>query len=99
MKALARSAQRAFICSLVQPSPQLLLEFDTVIVLSKGATLYQGPPARLLPHLLSIGYRLPPFKSWTEFVEEISGQPDLFFEPELPLPSLLDLEYDLIHLV
>jgi ABC-type multidrug transport system ATPase subunit len=35
-KALAIAAQRAMLLSLVQPSPQLLLQFDAVMVMSKG---------------------------------------------------------------
>ena len=36
-KALAIAAQRAMIMSLVQPSPQLLLQFDKVLLMSKGS--------------------------------------------------------------
>jgi hypothetical protein len=55
--------------------------------------MYFGAPDQLLAHVLALGYRLPAQKSWTEFIEEISGQPDLFFEPEQPLPAQLKLEY------
>jgi hypothetical protein len=35
---------------------------------------------------------LPLFKAWTEFLEEVSGQPDLFFEPSTALSHDLKLE-------
>jgi hypothetical protein len=117
-RALAKTAQRSMIMSLVQPSPQLLLQFDKVFVfffcsslfsicfihdddifsffqvllMSKGQIAYFGPSANILPHFLNLGYRLPPFKSWTEFLEEISGQPDLFFRPEQTIKEALSLE-------
>lgn len=62
------------------------------MVLSKGRVTYFGTSQGLLPHMLNLGYRLPLFKSWTEMIEEISGQPDLFFEPEHALQGSLDLE-------
>ncbi len=36
-KALAIAARRAMLMSLVQPSPQLLLQFDKVLLMSKGS--------------------------------------------------------------
>jgi len=92
LKTMAKAAQRSLITTLVQPSPELLLQFDKVLLVSKGAVLYFGPSAGVLTHFFSLGYRLPKFKSWTEFLEEISGQPDLFFEPAAPFVDGLKLD-------
>jgi ATP-binding cassette subfamily G (WHITE) protein 2 (SNQ2) len=90
-KALMRASHRAVLMSLVQPSPSLLLEFDSVMLMAKGTVLYAGAPAQLLAHLFRLGYRLPEHKCWTELVEEVSAQPDLFFAPGTPLPPLTTL--------
>jgi ABC-type protease/lipase transport system fused ATPase/permease subunit len=43
--------------TLVQPSPQLLLQFDKVMLMSKGAVMYFGPSSGVLEHTFRLGYR------------------------------------------
>ncbi len=48
-KALAIAARRAMLMSLVQPSPQLLLQFDKVLLMSKGSgTLGAGVASQII---------------------------------------------------
>lgn len=91
VKAWLHATRRSMLTTLVQPSPDLLLEFDAVVLMAKGAVLFTGAPRALLPHLMRLGYRVPAQKSWTELVEEVSASPDLFFAPGTPLPALSDL--------
>jgi len=67
--------------SLVQPSPELFELFDTVMVMSRRACIYFGPRSQVMSYFESIGYRKPPQKSVSDFLETISGNPKLFLDP------------------
>ncbi len=54
---MAKQAKRAMMFTLVQPSPQLLLQFDKVVLMSKGSVVYFGPSSGVLEHTFRLGYR------------------------------------------
>ncbi|KAI9314016.1 P-loop containing nucleoside triphosphate hydrolase protein, partial [Zopfochytrium polystomum] len=57
VKADAVAADRIVVATIHQPSWDLLLLFDKIILLAKGSTVYFGPPADALPYLANLGHR------------------------------------------
>ena len=76
-------AATSMLCSIVQPSPELFRLFHRVVVLSKGATVYFGPPEYAETHLAGLGFIRPPAKTVPQFLEELSAAPEKFYQPTL----------------
>jgi ABC-type multidrug transport system ATPase subunit len=72
---------RSFICSLAQPSPELLGLFDTIMILSKGSCIYFGPRHEVISYLAALGFHCPIGKPVPEFLEELSAVPHRFYGP------------------
>jgi ABC-type multidrug transport system ATPase subunit len=70
---------RTFICSLAQPSPELLRLFDTLLVLSKGAVIYFGPRREVVKYFAALGFHCPHDKPIPEFLEELSAIPHYYY--------------------
>jgi len=73
---------RSLLCSLVQPSPAIYALLDSVLVLSKGATLYFGPADLAERHFAALGFVRPHAKSVPQFLEELSAAPEKFAGPQ-----------------
>ena len=71
------------LCSIVQPSPELFKLFHRVVVMSKGATVYFGPPEYAETHFASLGFIRPQAKTVPQFLEELSAAPEKFYQPTL----------------
>ena len=76
-------AGTSMLCSIVQPSPELFRLFHRILLLSKGATVYFGPPEYVEQYLASLGFQRPPAKTVPQFIEELSSAPEKFFHPKL----------------
>ncbi len=80
---------RAYMISLVQPSPQLLNLFDMLLLMSKGRSMFFGPLRDerggypVLHFLDSHGFVKPPNKSVPDFLAEISYNPVRFHRSRL----------------
>jgi ABC-type multidrug transport system ATPase subunit len=72
---------RSFICSLAQPSPELLRLFDTIMILSKGSCIYFGPRREAVKYFAALGFHCPIGKPVPEFLEELSAIPHRFYGP------------------
>ena len=68
-----------YMCSLVQPSVDLFAMLDKVIVMSKGKTIYFGPPGKAEAYFNSIGFYRPASKAIPQFLEELASRPDAFW--------------------
>ncbi|KAG7202357.1 hypothetical protein KM043_018684 [Ampulex compressa] len=63
------------VCTVHQPSSQMISRFDDILVLNEGKSMYCGPQDCLLPTLSSAAYVCPQFYNIAEFVLEIiTGQ-------------------------
>lgn len=79
-KKLAAYGGRSLMCSLVQPSPQLLNLFDNVLLMSKGVCVYFGPVDRVNDYLFGLGYQMPVHKALPDYLEELSVAPERFYQ-------------------
>ncbi|XP_015122196.1 ATP-binding cassette sub-family G member 4 [Diachasma alloeum] len=63
------------ICSVHQPSSQMMTHFDEMLVLAEGRDLYCGPASKIVETFGEAGFSCPPFYNISEFViEVITGQ-------------------------
>ena len=69
----------SMMASVVQPSTEMFQLFHNVLVLSKGAVLYFGPPSKAENHFADAGFRRPASKSLPQFLEELSAAPERFY--------------------
>ena len=69
----------SMMASVVQPSPELFRLFHQIIVLSKGAVLYFGPPSHVEKFIAGSGFMRPASKSLPQFLEELSAAPERFY--------------------
>lgn len=65
--------------SLVQPSLELFMLLDRVNVMSKGRTIYFGPPGSIEAYFEEYGFHRPSNKSIPQFVEELTATPEAFY--------------------
>ncbi len=74
---MAQASVQAFkyccVISLNQPAPEVYGLFDEVLLLKKGALVYQGPPAEALGYFEQLGFRCPPKTDIADFLIRITG--------------------------
>ncbi|XP_043485839.1 ATP-binding cassette sub-family G member 1-like isoform X1 [Polistes fuscatus] len=58
-------------CVVHQPSSQIISQFDTMIVMNQGTTMYCGPRENMLDTFKDAGYVCPDFYNIAEFVLEV----------------------------
>ena len=75
---------RGMLVSVVQPSPEILALFDDIMLMSKGAVLYSGPPALVEAYLNQRGFERPDSKTLPDWVEEMSATPEHFWVSNIP---------------
>ncbi|XP_063986509.1 ATP-binding cassette sub-family G member 4-like [Diachasmimorpha longicaudata] len=74
LKTIAQSGCTV-ICSIHQPSSQMMTHFDEILVLAEGRELYCGPASKIVETFGEAGFSCPPFYNISEFViEVITGQ-------------------------
>lgn len=61
------------IASIHQPSTSTLLLFDDLLLLSKGQSLYYGPPDSSPRYFESLGFLSPPMVSLAEFMLDLAN--------------------------
>mmetsp|Transcript_28909 Transcript_28909/g.46793 ORF Transcript_28909/g.46793 Transcript_28909/m.46793 type:complete len:623 (+) Transcript_28909:105-1973(+) len=65
LKSLALQG-RTLICTLQQPEPEVISQFDTLSLLSEGRVAYYGPVKEMVPFFTSLNYPCPPFVNPTD---------------------------------
>ncbi|KAH8097784.1 ATPase [Aureococcus anophagefferens] len=72
-KCFARDLKTTCVLSLLQPPPEVFLQFDSVCLLDAGRVIYHGPTQGILDHFASIGFRPPARKDAADFLIEVSS--------------------------
>ncbi|KAK7863083.1 hypothetical protein R5R35_011006 [Gryllus longicercus] len=72
MRRIARSG-RTVICTIHQPSENMLSMFDQVYILANGYCVYRGSPNDMLPFLNSLGYHCPKYHNPADFMLEVTN--------------------------
>ena len=80
------------IASIDQPSTENLLQFDNILLLSAGKTLYYGPPSEIYRYLSSNGYGPSDMTSPAEFILKLAD-PDFASLEDLRFSRLDDLAH------
>jgi len=82
---------RGLMCSLVQPSMEMLRLFDTILLLSKGSAIYCGPLDDMEAHFTAIGFPRPPGQAFPEYVESLSADARRCWDRRTPLLKVFNL--------
>jgi ABC-type multidrug transport system ATPase subunit len=56
------------IATIHQPSSMIMNEFDRVILLNEGHTIYQGPVTRVAPYCETLGLSFPKYSNPADFL-------------------------------
>ena len=75
LKKLSRNG-RVVAATLHQPSSSINNVIDDLILMSRGEVCYAGPYSKLLSHFESIGFTVPPYMNPTDFIMELSHDPE-----------------------
>ncbi|XP_067212537.1 ATP-binding cassette sub-family G member 4 isoform X2 [Linepithema humile] len=59
------------VCAIHQPSSQMISQFDDIMVLNRGRSMYCGPRSEILNTFENAGFMCPPFYNIAEFVLEV----------------------------
>lgn len=65
------------ICTIHQPSEEIMALFDKIIMLVDGNVVYDDTPANILPHLNSLGFEKTEFETPIEFFMKIMDKDDI----------------------
>ena len=68
--------------SVAQPAPELLDLFDNLLLMSKGKQIWFGPPRKAVDYFESLGYCKPKETAYPDFLQEMCGDPHVFYERE-----------------
>ncbi|XP_073989555.1 ATP-binding cassette sub-family G member 1-like [Rhodnius prolixus] len=64
---------RTMICTLHQPSALLFEKFNQLYCVTEGKSIYQGPPAKVLPFMANFGLICPPYHNPADFIIEVAA--------------------------
>lgn len=64
---------RCVLCSIHQPSSQIFHQFDKVLFLSHGSTIFYGPPGEAVDYFSSIGYTCYPQWNPADFIMDLAS--------------------------
>ena len=68
---VARKSHTAVVCTIHQPSPTVFAGLDTLLLLSKGCTVYGGAASKLAGYLAKIGQPVPSGHSVAEYALDL----------------------------
>ncbi|OQS00507.1 ATP-binding Cassette (ABC) Superfamily [Achlya hypogyna] len=72
LRDMCTTLQYTFVCSLLQPPPEVYALFDNVILLNSGEVAYVGSRVDCAPYFLSVGYAPPPRVDEADFLQEVT---------------------------
>ena len=76
LKKLAENG-RTVVTTIHSPSAEIMAKFDKVICLCRGEIIFDGPPARIVPHFQSIGFQVPLMTNPADFLMTIINEDDI----------------------
>ncbi|GMH32356.1 hypothetical protein BSKO_00190 [Bryopsis sp. KO-2023] len=72
LRSATHSMRLNTVVSLLQPSPEVFVQFDDVILLTDGKVIYHGPIPQAIPFFTSLGFSCPERKDHASFLQEIT---------------------------
>ncbi|MFS8000103.1 putative ABC-type xenobiotic transporter [Helianthus anomalus] len=76
LQQIVHFTESTILMSLLQPAPETFDLFDDIVLLSEGQIVYQGPRENALEFFESCGFRLPPRKGTSDFLQEVTSRKD-----------------------
>lgn len=77
LRTWTRSMNGMVVCTLQQPSPEIVALFDRVILLRQGQMVYNGPVAEVENYISSLGFASPPDQEIADFLVSWLADPAL----------------------
>lgn len=74
MLKLFAKQSRTVVCSIHQPSSQIFMSFDNVILLAKGHMVYYGPPKKVVEYFENLGFQCDPHWNPADFFVELASK-------------------------
>lgn len=68
---------RTIVATIHQPSADIFMNFDKILLMSRGHFTYFGPPDQVMKYMSSIGFRHQKFINPADFIMKVSIRPDL----------------------
>ncbi|KDO24308.1 hypothetical protein SPRG_10383, partial [Saprolegnia parasitica CBS 223.65] len=72
LRDMCSTLQYTFVCSLLQPPPEVYALFDNIILLNAGHVAYMGPRTAVADYFRSIGYAAPARVDEADFLQEVT---------------------------
>ncbi|KAL4474935.1 hypothetical protein ABPG74_001631 [Tetrahymena malaccensis] len=67
----ARDQNKTIICTIHQPSSEIFMKFDRLILLVDGKFIYQGPRSKVIQHFSSFGFQCPQLSNPADYFMSI----------------------------
>lgn len=79
IKLLKQEARKGMtiICTIHQPSSEIFMQFDRLMMLSEGYPIYNGPLSMIQTFLNEVNMRIPRFTNPADFILKIAIDPKL----------------------
>eukprot|EP01101_Sappina_pedata_P003338 TRINITY_DN1357_c0_g1_i3.p1 TRINITY_DN1357_c0_g1~~TRINITY_DN1357_c0_g1_i3.p1 ORF type:complete len:702 (-),score=226.60 TRINITY_DN1357_c0_g1_i3:37-2013(-) len=71
LKIMTREKNKTIIVTIHQPSSEVFMLFDRLVVLARGEMIYNGKVAQVVPYFAGLGYQCPQFVNPSEFVMDL----------------------------
>jgi ABC-type multidrug transport system ATPase subunit len=72
LQQLTHVTESTILVSLLQPTPETFHLFDDIILMAEGKIVYHGPSDNVVEFFQKCGFRSPPRKGISDFLQEAS---------------------------
>ncbi|GMF63927.1 unnamed protein product [Phytophthora fragariaefolia] len=79
-RSLAKKFRKTVVISLLQPSPEVFVLFDDVIILNAGYLMYHGPCEKALAYFEGLGFKCPPSRDVADFLLDLGTDKQLQYQ-------------------
>ncbi|XP_062030547.1 pleiotropic drug resistance protein 3-like isoform X1 [Rosa rugosa] len=76
LQQLTHVTESTILVSLLQPTPETFHLFDDIILMAEGKVVYHGPSDNVVEFFQECGFRSPPRKGISDFLQEVVSQKD-----------------------
>lgn len=76
MRRWAKLLNTTVMMALLQPEPEVVAQFDDILLLAEGKVLWHGPVQDVLPHFASCGLTPLPGQDLAEFLQQVASPRD-----------------------
>ncbi|XP_062009972.1 pleiotropic drug resistance protein 3-like isoform X4 [Rosa rugosa] len=76
LQQLTHLTESTILVSLLQPTPETFHLFDDIILMAEGKVVYHGPSDNVVEFFENCGFRSPPRKGISDFLQEVVSQKD-----------------------